>query len=147
MATVEKMEKADILQMTVEYMKRLASRPVNSDNRSERSYRSGYDECHRVAHAYLRSTTMASDGKTSRTLNCREHSIVTRKRNSNSVYHPRQRHTIRDTTKDNAICEGDGEVSWPGMSSTQTTIVHRGSTAETAKTSVRSKIDGVWRPW
>ena len=146
MTTVEKMEKADILQMTVEYMKSLASLPVTSDNSSERSYSSGYDECHRVAHAYLRSIPMGRDAKTRPV--CHEYSIVTRRRNSNTVYRRRQRHSIGDTTEDTAICEGGVEWSLsectPDMSFTQTTTGHG---AGPAKTSVRSQIDGVWRPW
>ncbi|KAI0224892.1 Transcription factor HES-1 [Lamellibrachia satsuma] len=143
-ATFEKMEKADILQMTVEYMKRLASLPVTSDQSSTRSYSSGYDECHRVAHAYLRSTRMEHNMKSR--LVCHEPSIVTR--DVICVCRPRQRYSSCDATTDNAVYLGGTELFSPecgyGVSPEQSTTV---CITTPLKTNVSVNVDSVWRPW
>ena len=143
-ATFEKMEKADILQMTVEYMKRLASLPVTSDQSSIRSYSSGYDECHRVAHAYLRSTRMEHNMKSR--LACHEPSIVTR--DVICVCRPRQRYSNCDATTDNAVYLGGTELSSPecgyGVSPKQSTTV---CITTPLRTNVSVNVDSVWRPW
>ena len=143
-ATYEKMEKADILQMTVEYMKRLASLPDTSNQNWW--YSSGYDECRRAAHSYLLSSRLGHDAKTR--LVCDAHSNVALRRPAIDVCRSRQRCDIRDVTPDNIVDLDDKDAATSSeiacdVFNTEAVVCGR----KPFKIHVCSSIGNVWRPW
>ena len=138
------MEKADILQMTVEYMNRLASLPDTSNQ--NRWYSSGYDECRRAAHAYLLSSRLGHDAKTR--LVCDTHSNVALRRPAIDDCRSRQRYDIRDVTPDNVVELDDKDAATLSeipcdVFNTEAVVCGRNP----LKTHVCSSIGNVWRPW